>query len=42
MWQNVNVPDMDSMENSTTRERIHFQIISCYDEVKDFDNSEVG
>lgn len=42
VWQNVNVLDMDSMENSTSRERIHFHITSWYDEVEDFDNAEVG
>ncbi|XP_036147744.1 venom allergen 3-like [Monomorium pharaonis] len=42
VWQNVNALDMDSVENSTSRERIHFHIASWYDEVEDFDNAEVG
>ncbi|XP_018359336.1 PREDICTED: venom allergen 3-like [Trachymyrmex cornetzi] len=42
VWQNVNVLDMDSVENSTSRGRIHFHITSWYDEVEHFDNAEVG
>ncbi|XP_029163156.1 LOW QUALITY PROTEIN: venom allergen 3-like [Nylanderia fulva] len=42
VWQNVNSLDMDSVENSTSRERIHFHITSWYDEVEDFDNAEIG
>ncbi|XP_011062142.1 PREDICTED: venom allergen 5-like [Acromyrmex echinatior] len=42
VWQNVNVLDMDSVENSTSRKRIHFHITSWYDEVENFDNADVG
>lgn len=42
VWQDVNVLDMDSVENSASRERIHFHVTLWYDEVEDFDNAEVG
>ncbi|XP_072742544.1 venom allergen 3-like [Anoplolepis gracilipes] len=42
VWQNVNVLNMDSLENGTSRERIHFHITSWYDEVEDFDNAKIG
>ncbi|XP_050455411.1 venom allergen 3-like [Cataglyphis hispanica] len=40
--QNVNVLNMDKMEHSTSRKRIHFHITSWYNEVQHFDNAKIG